>query len=196
VGSPVARGSETAGARVAGGAAGPTWTTRIYARVQPEGAPRSRVEDRSASGARLSDARRTLPPSTAQEDRDDQSGTLLKNSPAARTRSTGALKRRVSDAQKRSLRGGACSLAPHASVGSPVPTPSYSRALPPALTFSSVVRNVFHCAVGKAKNVNSSAPPSCKLRTTPGTAFGQERRLADRREPQGRADGVDDASAR
>ena len=31
-----------------------------------------------------------------------------------------------------------------------------------------VVRSVFHWAVGKVKNVSSSAPPSCRLRTTPG----------------------------
>src|SRR5713226_1058847 len=31
-----------------------------------------------------------------------------------------------------------------------------------------VVRNVFHCALGKRKNVRSSSPPSCRLVTTPG----------------------------
>jgi hypothetical protein len=31
-----------------------------------------------------------------------------------------------------------------------------------------VVRNVFHCAFGKRKNVRSSSPPSRRLVTTPG----------------------------
>ena len=38
-----------------------------------------------------------------------------------------------------------------------------------------VVRSVFHCALGKLKNVSSSVPPSCRLLTTPGQRLPQTR---------------------
>jgi len=45
-----------------------------------------------------------------------------------------------------------------------------------SITF--VVRSVFHCAFGKAKKVSSSAPPSCRLRPTPGQRFAHLRSKA------------------
>ena len=53
--------------------------------------------------------------------------------------------------------------------GSPVPEQSLLRgAEKNHLTLSSVARSVFHCDFGNVKNVKSSAPPSCRLRTMPG----------------------------
>src|SRR3989449_10846288 len=54
-----------------------------------------------------------------------------------------------------------------------------------SITF--VVRNVFHCALGKLKNVRSSSPPSRKLVTTPGQRLPHVRsRLCRRRGPHRR----------
>src|SRR5437899_9852439 len=41
-----------------------------------------------------------------------------------------------------------------------------------------VVRNVFHCALGKVKNVSSSSPPSRRLVTTPGQRLAHVRSKA------------------
>src|SRR6266851_2341827 len=41
-----------------------------------------------------------------------------------------------------------------------------------------VVRNVFHCALGKRKNVKSSSPPSRRLVTTPGQRLAHVRSKA------------------
>ena len=60
--------------------------------------------------------------------------------------------------------------------GSPVPTSSLSPlATICHLTLSSVVRNAFHCALGKRKNVRSSSPPSRRLVTTPGQRLAHVR---------------------
>ncbi len=41
-----------------------------------------------------------------------------------------------------------------------------------------VVRRVFHCVFGKAKNVRSSGPPSYRLRATPGHRLAHLRSTA------------------
>jgi len=41
-----------------------------------------------------------------------------------------------------------------------------------------VVRNVFHCSLGKRQNVKSSSPPSRRLVTTPGQRFPHVRSKA------------------
>ena len=70
--------------------------------------------------------------------------------------------RRASTAPKRYLRGGACSLVPHASVGVTRAPPSlFPLAASRHLTLSSVVRRVFHWVLGNRRNSSrSSISPS------------------------------------
>jgi len=89
---------------------------------------------------------------------------------------------RASEAPKRHLRGGACSLMPHASVGvtraRSEPTPS--REKKPVDTF--IPRpSCLPMRLGKAKNVRSSSPPSRRLVSTPGQRLARVARRSSTR---------------
>jgi hypothetical protein len=82
--------------------------------------------------------------------------------------------RRATDAPKRYLRGGVCSLVPHASVGVTRAHAQPIAACPqvPLVTFIRRAQ-AFHCTLGKRENVRSSSPPSPEARHDARAAPGQ-----------------------
>jgi hypothetical protein len=81
--------------------------------------------------------------------------------------------------QSATCAAGLAASCPALRSGSPVLARSVLRASRKNhLTLSSVVRSVFHWALGKRKTVRSSSPPSRRLVTTPGQRLAHVRSKA------------------